>query len=102
MALFGDVVHEAFDPEDNLENPAFASDIPTDEDDYAGEYQQNPPHTVPEHGSRQAPQTAPQQEDSAGYFCDGCGAEINEKVYGYSINKFGRPLCMKCQKGAGK
>ena len=101
-ALFGDVVHEAFDPEDNLENPAFASDIPTDEDNYAGEYQQNPPHTVPEHGGGQAPQTAPQQEDSTGYFCEGCGAEINEKVYGYSINKFGRPLCMKCQKGAGK
>ena len=37
-----------------------------------------------------------------GYFCDGCGAEINERVYEYSLNKFGRPLCMKCQKGAGK
>lgn len=32
----------------------------------------------------------------------GCGAEINERVYEYSLNKFGRPLCMKCQKGAGK
>lgn len=102
MRIFENAVHEAFDPEDNLENPAFASDISTDEDGYAGEYQQDPPHTVPEQGNGQAPQTAPQQEDSTGYFCDGCGAEINEKVYGYSINKFGRPLCMKCQKGAGK
>lgn len=99
-ALFGDVVHEAFDPEDNLENPAFASDMPTDEDGYAGEYQQNTPNAEPDYGSGQAPQTVPQQEDNAGYFCDGCGAEINEKVYGYSINKFGRPLCMKCQRGA--
>ena len=99
-ALFGDVVHEAFDPEDNLENPAFASDMPADEDGYAGEYQQNTPNAEPDYGSGQASQTAPQQEDSAGYFCDGCGAEINEKVYGYSINKFGRPLCMKCQRGA--
>ncbi len=80
-ALFGDVVHE---------------------DGYTGEYQQNTPNAEPDYGSGQASQTAPQQEDSAGYFCDGCGAEINEKVYGYSINKFGRPLCMKCQKGAGK
>ncbi len=24
------------------------------------------------------------------------------RVYEYSLNKFGRPLCMKCQKGAGK
>lgn len=39
---------------------------------------------------------------ATGYFCDGCGAEINERVYEYSLNKFGRPLCMKCQKGAGK
>ena len=99
-ALFGDVVHEAFDPEDNLENPAFASDMPADEDGYAGEYQQNTPNTEPDYGSGQASQTAPQQEDNAGCFCDGCGAEINEKVYGYSINKFGRPLCMKCQRGA--
>lgn len=40
--------------------------------------------------------------ETTGYFCDGCGAEINERVYEYSLNKFGRPLCMKCQKGAGK
>ena len=38
----------------------------------------------------------------AGYFCDGCGKEIKENVYEYSLNKFGRPLCIKCQRGAGK
>ncbi len=32
-------------------------------------------------------------------YCDQCGATINEKVYEWSINKFGRPLCMKCQRG---
>ena len=37
-----------------------------------------------------------------GYVCDGCGVEIKENVYSYSINKFGRPLCIKCQRGAGK
>ena len=32
-------------------------------------------------------------------YCDKCGESINEKVYEWSINKFGRPLCMKCQRG---
>ena len=39
---------------------------------------------------------------SAGYRCEQCGAEINDRVHGYSVNKFGRPLCIKCQRGAGK
>lgn len=38
----------------------------------------------------------------AGYRCEQCGAEINDRVHGYSVNKFGRPLCIKCQRGAGK
>ena len=40
-----------------------------------------------------APTTSPQ-----GAVCDKCGAEISEKVYNYSIEKFGKPLCFKCQK----
>jgi len=30
------------------------------------------------------------------------GTIINEKVYEYSINKFGEPLCIKCQRGGGR
>lgn len=41
-------------------------------------------------------------DKSAGYFCDDCGKEIKENVYGYSVNRFGRALCIKCQRGAGK
>lgn len=29
--------------------------------------------------------------------CSECGAEISEKVKGYSEERFGRALCMKCQ-----
>lgn len=32
--------------------------------------------------------------------CSGCGVEITGKVADYSTEKFGKPLCMKCQKGA--
>ena len=91
---------ESFDPEENLDNPAFASDMPADEDSYAEDFIPAPP----EHETSQpVPPTQPApQEEQSGYFCDECGASINEKVYGYSLNKFGRPLCMKCQKGAGR
>lgn len=96
MGAFEDVVNEAFDPEANLDNEAFASDIPADGDGYEGDFHQEPQYEEPGHLE------TPPQEEGAGYFCDGCGAPINDKVYGYSINRFGRPLCMKCQKGAGK
>lgn len=32
--------------------------------------------------------------------CADCGASISEKVHDYSARKFGRPLCMSCQKKA--
>lgn len=88
---------DTFDPEDNLDNPAFASDIPLDEGDYVEE---QPVNRVG-HFS-QTTQDAARQEESTGYYCDECKSEVNARVYEYSLNKFGRPLCMKCQKGAGK
>ena len=33
------------------------------------------------------------------YYCSECGAGITKKVSDYSTEKFGRPLCMTCQKG---
>lgn len=33
--------------------------------------------------------------------CAGCGKEISEKVYNYSIARYHRPLCMTCQKAEG-
>lgn len=35
------------------------------------------------------------------YYCADCGAGVTPKVYEYSKEKFGRPLCMSCQKNAG-
>ena len=32
--------------------------------------------------------------------CDGCGAEITQSVYNFSMRRFGRPLCMACQRKA--
>ena len=78
-----------FNPEDEINNPAFASEQTEDSDVVDEEQEQN-------WFDREQP-TAPQQEE---YACENCGSVISEKVYGYSINKFGRPLCVKCQRGA--
>ena len=32
------------------------------------------------------------------FYCDKCGERIEEKVWNYSMEKFERPLCYKCQK----
>ncbi len=93
---------DTFDPEENLNNPAFASDTPADEVDYREDFQQVPPEQEVQQQTPPAQQAPPTQEESTGYHCDECRAEVNARVYEYSLNKFGRPLCMKCQKGAGK
>lgn len=92
---------DSFDPEENLDNPAFVSEHTADEENYADDYQQEEPEREQEHREQPAQQETG-QEESTGYFCDECGKEITERAYEYSINKFGKPLCMKCQKGAGK
>lgn len=43
------------------------------------------------------------QEESGGvrgqdFYCDKCGVHITEKVWDYSVERFNRPLCYKCQK----
>lgn len=92
---------DGFDPEENLDNPAFVSEHSADEENYADDYRQGEPEREQEHREPPAQQETG-QEESTGYFCDECGKEITERAYEYSINKFGKPLCMKCQKGAGK
>ena len=34
--------------------------------------------------------------------CSGCGKEISDKVFSYSMARYKRPLCMDCQKKHGK
>lgn len=40
--------------------------------------------------------------EESGLVCENCGAAITQKVGAYSQNKFGRMLCMECQKGAAQ
>ena len=78
--------------QDDLDNPAYASDTES-EDDY-------PPMQEPDIAPE--PEPEPEPDRSADFQCSRCGTIINEKVYEYSINKFGEPLCIKCQRGGGR
>lgn len=39
------------------------------------------------------------QEWRKDFYCDKCGVSVSEKVWDYSVDRYGRPLCYKCQKG---
>lgn len=101
-AFSGEAFSSDFNPEDEIDNPAFTSEQVEDSDGAVEEQERN--WFDQEQPAQEQPQPQPTTNgnETTGYFCDGCGAEINERVYEYSLNKFGRPLCMKCQKGAGK
>ena len=99
-AFSGEAFSSDFNPEDEIDNPAFASEQAEDSDGAVEEQERN--WFDQERPAQEQPQPTTNGNETTGYFCDGCGAEINERVYEYSLNKFGRPLCMKCQKGAGK
>ena len=84
--------------EGDLDNPAFTSELP-DED--MGEIQQEA-FAQPEQEEPNEPDPQPEEDRTADFQCSRCGTIINEKVYEYSINKFGEPLCIKCQRGGGR
>lgn len=57
-----------------------------------------PVHSQESEPQPDTPAANPPTQGQQGACCDECGAEISEKVYNYSINKYGRPLCYNCQK----
>jgi len=60
--------------------------------------------TVQQKNESYPPATSYQSESPAqqapAYQCMNCGATIDQRVHEYSMNKFGRPLCRNCQRGA--
>jgi hypothetical protein len=85
---------KAFDVDAFATNPAFASDLPDpSSEEQDGEH-------IPSSASEQPPAQSNKNENPEdNYICEVCGAIISAKVYDYSVNKYGRPLCVKCQRG---
>ncbi len=97
-AFAGEAFADDFDPDAEINNPAFASDVSAD-DEMPYQAAGAPPQDIPE-----PPKMGGSNGDliTQDLYCDQCGVHISEKAYEYSLNKYGRPLCMKCQKGAGR
>lgn len=88
-----------FNPEEFADNPAFVSDTVIDENGESQERNWFNTDQTDEPEQTPHPQQETPQQEASGYACDGCRSEISEKVYSYSLDKFGRPLCIKCQRG---
>lgn len=84
---------DSFSVDDYENNPAFQSDILDEDYGIPEEISEAPDE--PEHYPEEEAQ-APEVDQ---YMCDECGVPIKENVYGYSVRKYGRPLCIKCQRG---
>lgn len=102
LPFASETFNDSFVPEEHLDNPAFVSDVLADDAGHIEDFRQTPPEQEVQQQAPPVQQTPPSQGESTGYYCDECGTPIKENVYEYSLNKFGRPLCMKCQKGAEK
>lgn len=92
------VPEKAFDVNAFAENPAFASDLK--DDDYTPDAPQQTTERVP--APVKAPKRNQDKEESTegSYICEVCGTIISGSVYDYSVSKYGRPLCVNCQKEA--
>ena len=87
-----DVYDMDTDPDTN--NPAFQSDFA----DEAGEQPDVHAYDEKEQYEQtymQEPETRPED-----FQCDKCGTIIPERVWNFSVDKYGKPLCMKCQREA--
>lgn len=89
---------DGFNPEEFADNAAFVSDRDDNPaDDFVG--MEDAPPESPVNITRDMV-GGPNISESNAPACENCGREVSAKVAEYSIDKFGKVLCMSCQKGA--
>lgn len=71
------------------------ADTKTDENSFAEPQRNSAPKPSP------AANTIPDSSEDVA-ICSGCGKEISDKVFSYSMARYKRPLCMDCQKKHSK
>lgn len=72
------------------------ADTKTDENSFAEPQHANHGKSMPVNNS------VPANNEEEAAICSGCGKEISDKVFSYSLARYKRPLCMDCQKKHGK
>lgn len=98
MQSMGNLFGNSFLPADTVSTTKFpdieeAADIPVELNDT---YDAPSPEENADRAGGQEDTDGVREQD---FYCDKCGVHISEKVWDYSVEKFGRPLCYKCQKG---
>lgn len=90
-----DFEQDTYDVDADIDNAAFQSDY---EEDPADDYRQPDPHT--EEAQETQPVDYPSEPETRAddFQCEKCGTVIAERVWNYSLDKYGKPLCMKCQR----
>lgn len=90
-----DFEQDTYDVDTDIDNAAFQSDY---EEDPADDYRQPDPHT--EEAQETQPVDYPSEPETRAddFQCEKCGTVIAERVWNYSLDKYGKPLCMKCQR----
>lgn len=90
-----DFEQDTYDVDTDIDNAAFQSDY---EEDPADDYRQPDPHT--EEAQEAQPVDYPSEPETRAddFQCEKCGTVIAERVWNYSLDKYGKPLCMKCQR----
>lgn len=90
-----DFEQDTYDVDTDIDNAAFQSDY---EEDPADDYRQPDSHT--EEAQETQPVDYPSEPETRAddFQCEKCGTVIAERVWNYSLDKYGKPLCMKCQR----
>ena len=80
-------------------NPAFILDNPDNNPDFAEEQNEETPPPPPTRATNDSPTVPTQNVPTSGEpsDCNKCGKTISSGVLKFSVEKFGLPLCMKCQ-----
>lgn len=86
--LFG--THQILEEHSETEKNSMTTAVP-EEFDYEEDYIEEPYIEKPM--GREVP-----EDRTMDFHCDKCGVSITEKVYDFSVDRFGRPFCYKCQK----
>lgn len=64
----------------------------------AADFSEQPEESFAEAPQNDEPDFLQDPVVSNGPVCSACGAEVSEKVFNFSVEKYGKPLCFNCQK----
>ena len=97
--LYPDIAVSAFAREEETKKGMDASQVTGAASSYARKYALNGLFCIDDNkDSDYTNDKQPKEEKPAALVCAECGKDIDQRVYDWSMKKYGRPLCRGCQK----